>query len=66
MNNEKDPLYEQVRENVTQGQRIPYRQYLRERTAYYIERIANDEELDYIVQSIKTRTIPARETTHSD
>jgi hypothetical protein len=53
-----DPLYKELRQNVAQDGRMPYRQYLRERTAYYIEKIADEEELDSIVNSIKERTIP--------
>jgi hypothetical protein len=54
--NEEDSLYTKVKEKVLKGEKhLPYRQYIEERTLYYIENIATIEELDKIERSLNAR-----------
>jgi len=50
-----DPLYTKVREKVTQGKRLPYREYLNRRTIHYIEDVATNEEIEDIKVALANR-----------
>jgi len=52
-----DPDYEQMRQNINDGQRLPYRQYVYQRTKEYILNIATDEEVDAIQKAIDKRLL---------
>jgi len=51
----KDPLYESVKQRVTQGKRLPYREYLNRRTIHYIENVATDEEIEDLKTAMSNR-----------
>jgi len=57
-NTPNDPLYQQVRQKVTQGQRLPYKEYLRRRTIHYIEHVADKAEIEDIKLAIANRIEP--------
>jgi ribosomal 50S subunit-associated protein YjgA (DUF615 family) len=59
-NNEKDPLYERIKEDITKGKRLPYREYLKRRTIHYVEHVANEEELEDIRTAFANRIDPRR------
>lgn len=40
-----EPEYLRIREAVTQGKRLPYREYVYERAMYFVEKLATPEEL---------------------
>lgn len=50
-----DPLYQSVREQITQGKRLPYREYLNRRTIHYIENVATDHEIEDLKTAISNR-----------
>lgn len=52
---ENDPLYSEVKESVTKGHRLPYKEYLKRRTIHYIEHVAEDTEIEDIKVALKNR-----------
>jgi ribosomal 50S subunit-associated protein YjgA (DUF615 family) len=54
-NTPNDPLYAQVKENITQGKRLPYKEYLRRRTIHYIEHVADEEDISDVRTALANR-----------
>lgn len=52
----EDPLYIKLRTEITQNKRLPYREYLAQRTLYYIKSIATEEEIEQIKNALTDRT----------
>jgi len=52
---QEDPLYTKVKQKVTQGKRLPYREYLNRRTIHYIEHVATDEEVENVKVALANR-----------
>jgi hypothetical protein len=50
-----DDLYKQTREKVTQGQRVPYREYIKRRSLIWLEEIADHDEVQQAQQVLLKR-----------
>lgn len=50
-----EDLYQKTRNAINNGQRLPYREYLRRRSIHWLENVATDEEIDDAKTAISNR-----------